>query len=207
MSIKIMAQVFALPEPTGSARLVLLALADNANDAGICWPGMSTIASKAAVSRSTVIRMVAELEQAGFIERIRRPNTSNMYKILPEKGGCQIDTSVTHDTTPSVTHDTRIITLTVNKEPSLTDDSFSVACHAYESNIGPLTPMLGDAIQQALKDYTTAWVVDAIGVAVRAGVRRWQYVEGVLRRWKVEGRKDTAPGATGTKTKLDPFGR
>lgn len=41
--------------------LILLALADYANDEGVCWPGWDSIAKKARCSRSTVWRIVKAL--------------------------------------------------------------------------------------------------------------------------------------------------
>lgn len=57
----------------------------------------------------------------------------------------------------------------------------------YEENIGPLTPLLADAIQDAEQTYPIAWVVEAIEIAVKNNKRNWKYIEAILRRWKVEG--------------------
>jgi len=57
----------------------------------------------------------------------------------------------------------------------------------YEENIGPLTPLIADAIQDAEKTYPTEWVAEALGVAVKNNKRNWKYVEAILRRWKEEG--------------------
>jgi DnaD/phage-associated family protein len=63
-------------------------------------------------------------------------------------------------------------------------------CKAYESNIGPLAPMITDAIKTALNDYPAEWLIDAIGIAVTQNARKWVYVKGVLKRWKTEGKSD-----------------
>lgn len=60
----------------------------------------------------------------------------------------------------------------------------------YEQNIGPLVPLIAERIKLAEKDYSTAWVVDAMYVAVRRNKRRWDYVEGILKRWHSDGRDD-----------------
>ncbi|MFN3597285.1 MAG: helix-turn-helix domain-containing protein [Rubricoccaceae bacterium] len=46
MSLRWMSAVFDAPEPQGTDRLMLLALADNANDEGVCWPGVETLQRK-----------------------------------------------------------------------------------------------------------------------------------------------------------------
>ena len=44
MSIQWMTRVWAAPEPVHPTdRLMLLALADNANDEGYCWPCVATL--------------------------------------------------------------------------------------------------------------------------------------------------------------------
>ena len=57
----------------------------------------------------------------------------------------------------------------------------------YEENIGPLTPLIADAIRDAEKTYPPEWVAEALGIAVKNNKRSWKYVEVILRRWKEEG--------------------
>jgi DnaD/phage-associated family protein len=58
----------------------------------------------------------------------------------------------------------------------------------YEENIGPLTPLIGDALKDAEQSYAPEWIRDAIELAVRNNKRSWSYCEAILRRWKEEGR-------------------
>jgi DnaD/phage-associated family protein len=57
----------------------------------------------------------------------------------------------------------------------------------YEENIGPLTPLLADALRDAEQTYPAEWIAEAIGEAVKQNKRSWKYVEAILRRWKEEG--------------------
>jgi DnaD/phage-associated family protein len=57
----------------------------------------------------------------------------------------------------------------------------------YEENIGPLTPLIADALQDAEKTYPPEWVAEALGTAVKNNKRNLKYVEAILRRWKEEG--------------------
>jgi DNA replication protein len=57
----------------------------------------------------------------------------------------------------------------------------------YEENIGPLTPLIADALKDSEKTYPTEWVVEALEMAVKNNKRNWRYVEAILRRWKEEG--------------------
>lgn len=57
----------------------------------------------------------------------------------------------------------------------------------YEENIGPLTPLIADALKDAENSYPAEWIADAIGLAVKNNKRSWKYAEAILKRWKEEG--------------------
>jgi DNA replication protein len=57
----------------------------------------------------------------------------------------------------------------------------------YEENIGPLTPIIADALKDAEQTYPPEWVAEALETAVKNNKRNWKYVEAILRRWKEEG--------------------
>jgi len=58
----------------------------------------------------------------------------------------------------------------------------------YEDNIGPLTPLIADALKDAEKEYSEEWVEEAIRIAVANNVRKWRYIQAILNSWKEEGR-------------------
>ncbi|MBI3738667.1 MAG: DnaD domain protein [Chloroflexi bacterium] len=60
----------------------------------------------------------------------------------------------------------------------------------YEENIGPLTPLIADALKDAEETYSAEWIADAIGLAVKNNKRNWKYCEAILKRWKEEGRAE-----------------
>jgi DnaD/phage-associated family protein len=61
----------------------------------------------------------------------------------------------------------------------------------YEKNIGPLTPILSQMLEEAEDDYPAEWLEEAIKLAVKKNVRNWNYVEAILRSWKEKGRNET----------------
>lgn len=68
-------------------KLVLLALADHANDEGHAWPSVETLAKKSSTSRRTVLRILKELESSGWLTRQKRnrkngSRTSSLYKLV-----------------------------------------------------------------------------------------------------------------------------
>ncbi len=57
----------------------------------------------------------------------------------------------------------------------------------YEENIGPLTPLIADALKDSEKTYPPEWVAQALEIAVKNNKRNWKYVEAILRHWKEQG--------------------
>jgi len=51
----------------------------------------------------------------------------------------------------------------------------------YEQNIGPLTPLIAESLREAEVTYPMDWITEAVRAAVEANVRRWRYVEAILR--------------------------
>lgn len=66
----------------------------------------------------------------------------------------------------------------------------------YEENIGPLTPLIADILREAESAYPPQWIDDAFRIAVENNVRRWRYIEAILRSWKEEGRDEQTRGDT-----------
>ncbi len=58
----------------------------------------------------------------------------------------------------------------------------------YEENIGPLTPLIADAMKDAEETYQAEWIAEAIELSVTNNKRSWKYAEAILKRWKEEGR-------------------
>ena len=58
----------------------------------------------------------------------------------------------------------------------------------YEENIGPLTPLIADALKDAESLYPHESIMDVIEIAVKNNKRNWKYCEAILKRWKEEGR-------------------
>lgn len=67
MSIRVMNRVWEHAEYKESTLLILLALADFADDNGICWPEVPTLAAKARVSDRRAIDIIQVLEKEGAI--------------------------------------------------------------------------------------------------------------------------------------------
>lgn len=58
----------------------------------------------------------------------------------------------------------------------------------YEQNIGPLTPLLAEQLQDAEKSYPASWIEDAFKEAAELNKRSWRYVQRILERWAADGK-------------------
>jgi len=85
MSIALMTVVWAIDLPD-SQKLVLLALADAANDEGHCWPSMASLARKCSKGERTVQGVIKALETAGHITRRENPGKGCDYLVHPRSG-------------------------------------------------------------------------------------------------------------------------
>lgn len=77
-----MSAVWALDLPS-SEKFVLLALADNANDDGTCWPSVATICSKTSLAERTVRKVIHTLQQLGQLVISERYGRSNVFTVTP----------------------------------------------------------------------------------------------------------------------------
>ena len=116
MSMMLMVQAMKTEVGSPLRKLVLMKLADNANDQGECWPSYRHIAAHCEISRRSVMRHINDLEQSGLLQKRMRMtptgNTSNLYVItLPgatlslggdreSLGGCQSVTPVVTECHP-----------------------------------------------------------------------------------------------------------
>lgn len=88
MSVKIMSFVWDNMELKGNNKLVMLCLADFANDEGYCYPSIETIARKSGIAESTTKGVIKRLVEDGILQKKqrsklgdsgRRVATSNAY--------------------------------------------------------------------------------------------------------------------------------
>lgn len=88
MSIKQIQKVFTDTRLKGNEKLLMLAIADNANDSGVAFPSWNSLMTKTSMSKGSVSKWLRELENKGLIFRVSRnrkngSRTSNKYLIYP----------------------------------------------------------------------------------------------------------------------------
>ena len=93
MSIEALNWAWSVPDVSPAQKLVLLALANYADERGKCWPSIRTVSNRTCLGRRTVTRALETLGRAGLIKSGQRSRddgsqSSNTYN-LPIKKGCQ----------------------------------------------------------------------------------------------------------------------
>jgi hypothetical protein len=165
MSIKVMTWVFDNSPMTNSNRLVLLALADHADDeTWSCYPSIARLARKARLSESTTRRALQCLERAGAIsvkvhggESRREDRRTNRYTILQKHGVSDCNPVTTYGVS---NHDLRGVksgvygVSTVTPKPSL------------ETSIEPSVDLPEETTRKVIKELA----LQAQDTAIKEGV-------------------------------------
>jgi hypothetical protein len=86
VSFKVTNWVWARSESRNGARLVMLALADRADDNGYCWPSIDDLAERTKLSPRAVQKAIAVLAELGEldVENGGGRHRSNRYRIVPK---------------------------------------------------------------------------------------------------------------------------
>lgn len=145
MSIKIMAMVWKLTGIDAPQKLVLLCLADNANNQGVCWPSIPDIAERCCYDPRTIIRIIGNLTERGLINREERKGKSSIYHIMTPV------VDVTPDKLSPLTSDTYTPVVDVTPTPDI-------------QNNPPITPYKEEPSFEPSKRITTAMDLGEIAV-------------------------------------------
>jgi DnaD/phage-associated family protein len=210
----------------GSALLLLLAIADFADDDGVAFPGTSTLAEKIRMSERQVVRLRQMLYESGELEYIGggngagdrltvRVTTCQKGDNLSQKGDKSGKKRVTNSprkgdksgkkrvtpmspeppVEPPIESPIRNTTTTTSGggddvESDGGGATLAQVNKAYENEIGMFTAMMSETVGDDFDTYGGDWLIDAIKIAANSNKRSWRYVQGILRRWSIEGRGD-----------------
>ena len=110
MSVQAIGWALGQDVGTPTRKVVLIALANRVNsDTGLCCPSLKTVAKETCLAKSSVIRALHELEQAGYIQRVQRQrengsHTSTEYRFPQLTPSARVTPPLSHSgTTPSPT--------------------------------------------------------------------------------------------------------
>jgi hypothetical protein len=98
MSIRMMSAVWDLDLPD-SEKLIMLALADWADDDGRCWPSIAQIVKRSSKSERTVQAALKSLEAKGALVRAMKPGCGTKYTLNPRSHRTPADTAPPQGTT------------------------------------------------------------------------------------------------------------
>ncbi|NCH77955.1 helix-turn-helix domain-containing protein [Cronobacter sakazakii] len=91
MSMNLMAKAMSIKVGNPLRKLVLIKLADNANDNGECWPSYQHIADQCEISKRSVMNHIAALCDSGLVKKVTRKgekgNSSNIYLLHLDGAG------------------------------------------------------------------------------------------------------------------------
>lgn len=62
-------------------KLLLIALADRADETGVCWPSRDDLALRTGLSQSAITRTARALESGQWVQRKQRRDTSTLYRL------------------------------------------------------------------------------------------------------------------------------
>lgn len=82
MSVRVISRVWDASAAEPTARFVLVAIADCANDEGHAFPGVANLAKKTGLDRTAVMRAVRALEALGELRVQRTFGRGNRYDVL-----------------------------------------------------------------------------------------------------------------------------
>ncbi|MEM7134430.1 MAG: helix-turn-helix domain-containing protein [Chloroflexota bacterium] len=146
MSIKLITQVWDEATDLKNSKLVvMLAYADYANDEGIAWPKVKSIARRARISIRQARRIKQELQEAGYLEAIEKLNgrsAPDVVKVIPKRVTL-VTERVSSATAERVTLVTEGVTPVTAERVTLmtgkgdTDDTSYIYNHQEPSNYEP----------------------------------------------------------------------
>lgn len=83
MSTIIMSACWPLQGLTPAQKAVLISLADNANDEGVCWPSVAKIAERTCLSERAVQQAIKVLNECRALSIEARQGRSTMFTVTP----------------------------------------------------------------------------------------------------------------------------
>ena len=228
MSIKEISRVWEDSNQSGNRLLIMLALADYADDNGYSWPSIETLARKTRMSSRTVLRAIDDLTAENELYAIRSRNSGNKYIILT---GCtnhekaqrikaisdKLSISVTtchliSDTAMSLDPSRSI------KDPSTCDNTSTPSKNGSKSSEWIFTLYLEifkeavtsgehDALKDLAEIYAPADVKEAFKITRSKDVRqritrKVAYSAGILKDWAANGKPHIV--AENTSTPITP---
>lgn len=164
-------------------------------------------------SLPTIKRTIYRLEEAGLLlsTKMNAPDWDHTkwysinYEALDDLTDCikMIRSKDSEWDDRGDQNDTILKESETSTETTTEREEVPVVFSLYENNIGMITPLIADALNAAVREYSEQWVTDVIEIAVQNNARRWNYCAAILERWKREGRDEKLPHKGNGKNKIE----
>lgn len=182
---------------TPAQKLVLISLADQANDDGLCWPSVKTIEQRTCLCERAVRKSLADLAAAGFLVMNKREGRSTYYTLTPALNAplhnmhpapdAPLSAKPLHQMHPTPAYNAPITIIEPSKriEPSKTkadgiellstvaDLSLQVAQDFLSVRKSKKAPLTKTALDLIASEAKKAGITTAQAIAIAAG-RGWQ---------------------------------
>jgi DnaD/phage-associated family protein len=166
-------------------------------DDEVCRASIERIASELGTSKHTVERRIKTLEYDGYVKDLTPTRRNMPHEYIPTgKLEMRMWVGMVENGYAKMAH--RYAKMAQEESTTKADTANSIYS-MYEANIGPLTPMIADALQDAEETYLQGWIEEAIALSVANNKRNWRYCETILKRWQADGKDDgkSKPKPTG----------
>jgi DnaD/phage-associated family protein len=185
---------------------------------GVCKASLRKMAEILNVDAATFMRRLQVLCDDGYLIDTT-PDARNKPHIYADTGmvvmtsntGVRVETVAHRNSSAKATvaHNNKTVAHSQLIKDSIKgfdeDEALASISKAYESEIGPLTPMIADDLKDAAKTYPLQWALDAIHEAAVQNKRGWKYCLAILERWKRQGNQQTAkPARTNGRSQRSP---
>lgn len=146
--------------------------------------------------KHVVYRVINELIERGYLARVtERDDKGRVTKMFYRVHECPFPNFQEADKQEA---DNQHLTYKRKREQKkeTTTEPVGLVFKSYENEIGLLSAGVADEIKLLLEDTPPEWICDAIHEAALSNKRNLRYIKGILKNWRVEGRK--AKQDTGT---------
>lgn len=151
----------------------------------VCRASIDRLATELNLSDVTVSKHIKLLEDGGYIEDLT-PALKNKPHQYVDTGKIKLKVSIFIEESTAKKLGSDYQKTWHEESTTNSKNIFEI----YESNIGPLTPMIADKLIEAEKEYPPDWIADAFQLAVENNKRNWRYCETILKRWQTDGKDD-----------------
>ena len=149
------------------------------------------------------IQDLTELKIALYVSHLilrkqERPYSITYKELLSHEIMATMDEEALHRALDLAVEHGALLHSTLNSDPVL-EDVYCLPADSrqplganifmlYEQNIGIITPMIAEELQEAEKIYPPKWIEEAFKEAVTLNKRSWKYIARILERWASEGK-------------------